>query len=125
MKILIIEDSKIDNQILYDLLKCKYEIDRAYDGDDGLKRLKNNNYDLVVLDIILPGYIEGIAIINYIEEERYKNKKNIKIIAISGGGVYLGKYRCLEMAKACGADRIVEKPINEQFIEEVDELLGI
>lgn len=55
MKILIVEDDKeIQELISYFLIKEGYEVDRASDGLEGLKLLREKKHDLVVLDLMLP-----------------------------------------------------------------------
>lgn len=55
MRILVVEDDKeIQELITYFLIKEGYEVDRASDGLEGLKLLKENKNDLVVLDLMLP-----------------------------------------------------------------------
>jgi len=55
MRILVVEDDKeIQELITYFLTKEGYEVDRASEGLEGLKLLKENKNDLVVLDLMLP-----------------------------------------------------------------------
>lgn len=55
MRILVVEDDKeIQELITYFLTKEGYEVDMASDGLEGLKLLKENKNDLVVLDLMLP-----------------------------------------------------------------------
>ena len=59
MRILVVEDDKeIQELITYFLIKEGYEVDRASDGLEGLKLLKENKNELVVLDLMLPN-LEG------------------------------------------------------------------
>ncbi len=55
MAILIIEDEKKLVDILKQALKSeRYSVDVAYDGEAGLKKAMNNNYAMIILDIMLP-----------------------------------------------------------------------
>ncbi|WP_410208559.1 response regulator transcription factor [Fusobacterium sp.] len=55
MKILVVEDDKeIQELIAYFLTNAGYEVDKAGDGLEGLKLLKEKKHNLVVLDIMLP-----------------------------------------------------------------------
>ena len=55
MRILVVEDDKdVQELITYFLTKEGYEVDRASDGLEGLKLLKENKNDLVILDLMLP-----------------------------------------------------------------------
>lgn len=55
-KILIIDDNKIEQDVLKEYLEDDgYDIDSELDGKNGVERLKNNKYDLIILDVMLPG----------------------------------------------------------------------
>lgn len=55
MKILVVEDDKeIQELITYFLTKEGYDVDKASDGLEGLKLLREKKHDLVVLDLMLP-----------------------------------------------------------------------
>lgn len=63
MRILIIEDEhKIANALKQGLSQEKYAVDVEYDADSGLGAALNENYDVMVIDRMLPGTIEGIDI---------------------------------------------------------------
>ena len=54
-KILIIEDYKLARELFQTLLTDKgYEVDTAIDAEEGLEKAKINNYDFVLIDLILP-----------------------------------------------------------------------
>ena len=62
MPILVIEDEKKLVDILKIALKGeRYSVDIAYEGEEGLKKALNNNYSLIILDIMLPKK-DGFAI---------------------------------------------------------------
>ena len=74
MRILIIEDEKSLADILsHRLKKEKYIVDISLDGEDGLYKALMDTYDLIILDIMLPG-INGIEILKKIKEEGIKSK---------------------------------------------------
>jgi len=54
-KILVVEDDKSIAQIIvYNLMKEGYEVENAYDGEDGLAKALRGDFDLILLDIMLP-----------------------------------------------------------------------
>jgi len=64
MRILIVEDDhKIANAVKKGLEQESYAVDVAYDGDDGLDSALTDEYDLIVLDWMLPGEYDGAGII--------------------------------------------------------------
>lgn len=67
MKILIVEDEKSLAELVRDRLKKeKYETDISYDGEEGLYNALSGAYDLILLDIMLPG-VNGIDILKEIK----------------------------------------------------------
>lgn len=79
-RILVIEDDEDINFIYEDVLNKKYDVTYVKNAEDGEKELKQNNFDLVLLDIILPGKTGD----EFFKEIRSKQKfKNLKIIVVS------------------------------------------
>ena len=67
--ILIIEDDKFLRELIAQkLIKEGYEISEAVDGEEGLKKIKEEKPDLVLLDLILPE-IDGFEVLTRIKED--------------------------------------------------------
>ena len=115
MKILVIDDDIWINKMITKLLESEgHEVFTAFDGKEGLKKLKSNeDIKLIITDIVMPEK-EGIETIIEIKRD-YKDKK---IIAISGGGK-LKPEGYLLLARKLGANEIMTKPFDN------DELLKI
>ena len=63
MRILIVEDEhKIANALKSGLEQHSYAVDVAYDGDEGLALAIAEPYDLLILDIMIPGSLDGLGI---------------------------------------------------------------
>ena len=80
--LLIIEDDKILSKTIEQCLKGRYDVDAAYDGGEGLLYAKQEIYDLIILDIMMPvmdGY-ETTAIIRKFSD---KVVADIPIVAIT------------------------------------------
>ena len=118
-KILVIDDDKNIRSLLRDFLERDgYEVTEAENGKIGLRLLRENGADLVITDLIMPEK-EGIETIREIR----RDFSDVKIIAISGGGV-VGPETYLEMAKSMGAHRVFDKPFNlKEMSEAIRELL--
>ncbi len=54
MKALIIEDDKILSNNICESLKHKFDMTQAFDGEEGLHRLFRENFDVVILDVMMP-----------------------------------------------------------------------
>lgn len=64
MRILVVEDEpKIANAVKRGLEQQSYAVDVAYTGDDGLTMAVTEPYDLLILDRMLPGSVDGIGIV--------------------------------------------------------------
>jgi len=118
-KILIVDDNIMIRKLIKNLLlsNCNGEeilIYEAEEGREGLDILSNNECDLVITDILMPG-MEGIEFIINL-----KNKyEGIKIIAMTEGMPFY-----LHMAKNLGVDRTFTKPLNhKEFKDSVFELI--
>jgi DNA-binding response OmpR family regulator len=67
--ILIIEDDKFLRELIArKLIKEGYEISEAIDGEEGIKKIKEEKPDLILLDLILPG-IDGFEVLARIKED--------------------------------------------------------
>lgn len=68
-KILIIEDDKFLRELIgQKLLKEGYDIIEAVDGEKGIKSIKDEKPDLILLDLILPG-MDGFEVLTKIKED--------------------------------------------------------
>lgn len=68
MRALIIEDnSKTIDYVRQGLKENLFVVDAAYDGEEGLFFAKNNHYDVIILDVMLPG-LDGWALVKKIRE---------------------------------------------------------
>jgi DNA-binding response OmpR family regulator len=69
MRVLIIEDEhKIANAIKQGLMQEKYAVDVEYDSDSGLGAALNESYDVMIIDRMLPGNLEGIDIARQVRQ---------------------------------------------------------
>lgn len=102
-KILIIEDELAIAELEKDYLELAgFEVELETEGNMGLQRVLFENYNLVVLDLMLPG-MDGFEICKRIREE-----KNIPIIMVSAKKDDIDKIRGLGL----GADDYMTKPFS-------------
>ncbi len=83
MKLLIVDDEQDLCRILADRLHIQYGIqpDVAYSGDEALEKVKTTAYDVVILDIEMPG-IDGMETLKRIKEINAK----IQVVLFTGHG---------------------------------------
>jgi len=102
-RILIIEDEVSIAELEKDYLELSgFEVEIEYSGDVGLTRVLNEEFDLVILDLMLPG-MDGFEICKNIRAE-----KNIPIIMVSAKKEDIDKIRGLGL----GADDYITKPFS-------------
>ena len=102
-KILVVDDEKmIVKGIRFSLLQEGWEVDAAYDGEEGLRLAKSNDYDAVLLDIMLPQR-SGMDVLREIREF-----SDMPVIMLTAKGEDIDKVTGLEY----GADDYITKPFN-------------
>lgn len=102
-KILIIEDDKSISEIQKDYLEMSgYIVKCAYDGKSGLDFLKEQSFDLVVLDLMLP-QVDGMEILRLLGEQ-----KDYPIVVLSAKDEEMYKIKALNL----GADDYITKPFS-------------
>ena len=112
-KILIVEDEITIADLEKDYLELSdFQVDICTSGDEGLKQALSGDYNLVILDLMLPS-MDGFEVCRRIREE-----KNIPILMISAKKEDIDKIRGLGM----GADDYMTKPFSPS--ELVESALG-
>ncbi|MFD2245546.1 response regulator transcription factor [Pontibacter ruber] len=102
MRILLVEDEpKVASFIKKGLEEQAYEVDQAYDGLFGVKLALQNEYDLIILDIILPN-LNGLDACREIR----KHNANVSILMLTALGTTDDKITGLD----AGADDYLTKP---------------
>lgn len=105
MKILVIEDEiSVASFIRKGLTEQSYLVDLAYDGQTGLQLVKQNEYDVIILDIILPE-INGLKLCAFIRE--YTKSPILMLSA-------LGTTNDIITGLDAGADDYLTKPFKFQ-----------
>lgn len=107
-KILLVEDERQMSILMeMELSHEGYEVDLAYDGHEALEKIESFNYDLILLDIMIP-YLDGLAVC-----KRVREKYNTPIIMLTAKGEISDKILGLDL----GANDYLTKPfeIEELF----------
>lgn len=103
-KILIVEDEPSMRLGLKDNLEFEsYEVETVEDGETALKSIRENNYDLVLLDVMLPK-LSGFDVCKTLRKEG----NNTSIILLTAKGEEIDKVLGLEL----GADDYITKPFS-------------
>lgn len=117
MRILIIEDEhKIAQALKKALVQENYAVDVSYDGDDGYAMATTEPYDLAIIDRMIPGKYDGLAIV----KEMRKEKIHTPIIILTAKGTISDRTTGLD----AGADDYLVKPFAlEELLARVRALL--
>ncbi|GAI58361.1 unnamed protein product [marine sediment metagenome] len=82
--ILVIEDDKFLRELIArKLIKEDFEVSEAVDGEEGIKKIKEEKPDLILLDLILPG-IDGFEVLSRMKKE--STLASIPVIILSNLG---------------------------------------
>jgi len=105
-RILVIEDEESILMALEDNLVMEgYDVDRSLEGKDGLSKAEHKDYDLIILDIMLPG-MNGLDICRNLRQKG----KSVPILMLTAKSQEIDKVLGLEL----GADDYVTKPFSSR-----------
>ena len=103
MKVLVVDDEKvIVKGIVFGIQNDETEVDTAYDGEEALARIRENDYDIILLDVMLPK-LDGFEVCR-----RVREFSQVPIIMLTAMGDDEDKISGLNY----GADDYVLKPFN-------------
>ena len=114
MKILVVEDDKHLNKAICDMLSKLAETEGIYDGSVAMEMVEYNIYDLIILDVMLPG-ADGFQIL-----EKIRSVGKCPVIMLTAKDSINSKVKGLKM----GADDYMTKPFyRDELIARVEALL--
>lgn len=109
MRLLIVEDEKeLCDTVAKSLYRSGYEVDTCYDGNEALDYIFSEDYDLIVLDLNLPGK-DGMDILREVRE----TNEETKVLILSARSQIADKVEGLD----AGANDYLEKPFHLQELE--------
>ena len=102
-KVLVVDDEKnIVKGMRFSLLQDGYEVDTAYDGEEALAKIQAGNYDIILLDVMLPK-LSGMEVLQQVREF-----SQVPVIMLTAKGEDMDKILGLDY----GADDYITKPFN-------------
>lgn len=108
MRILLIEDEKILSDTIKDILKNEYEVDQAFDGEEGELYAEQDIYDVIILDLMLP-IKNGYEVLSNIR----KNKILTPVIILTAKDTLNDKLQGFRE----GADDYLTKPFEKEELK--------
>ncbi|MES0337540.1 MAG: response regulator [Candidatus Magnetobacterium sp. LHC-1] len=117
-RIIVVDDERDIVELLsYNLKKEGFDVECSYDGEDALKKIKGAGFDLILLDLMLPG-IQGMELCRMLKGT--EQTASIPIIMLTAKSDEVDKVIGLEM----GADDYITKPFsNKELLARVKAVL--
>jgi osomolarity two-component system sensor histidine kinase NIK1 len=116
LKILLVEDNLLNQKVvLFNLKKYDYDILAVTNGLDAIKAVMKNRFDLILMDIMLPG-MNGFEItekIRHLETERAV-KEPVPIIALTANALDNDREKCISV----GMNEYLSKPFTANELRE-------
>ncbi|MEA3443499.1 MAG: response regulator [Bacteroidota bacterium] len=107
-RVLIVEDNPINQKVagIY-LQRLGFDMEIAENGEVGVEKFRNNNYDIILMDINMP-IMDGFQATFKIREIEKNNKQGSRtsIVAVTANAMNGDKEKCLEV----GMDHYISKP---------------
>jgi CheY-like chemotaxis protein len=107
MQVLLVEDNPMNRRVVRQMLElAEIGLDEAEEGEAGLQLLAQNHYDLVLMDLRMPG-MDGLTAIGK-NRARGDDKAKIPVIVVTADGAAEIRTRCVN----AGANDLVTKPLD-------------
>lgn len=107
MRVLFVEDNEVNRRVVKEMLTAGgIDMSEAEDGAAGLKMIEQNEYDLVLMDLRMPG-MDGMTAIRHIRA-RSDGKAQVPVIVVTADGGSTIDADC----KEAGADEVILKPVS-------------
>jgi len=118
-KILVVDDSSTMRKLVGFILESQgYEVVLTVTGSDALEKLKNEKFDVAIIDLIMP-VIDGFNLFSRIKEDEMN--KNLPCIMLTAEG----DWRNIRKSKKLGIGRYLIKPFKpRELLDAVEELMG-
>jgi len=110
-RILVVDDAELNREALVRLLTREgYQVETASEGADALRQLSQGGFDLVLLDVMMPG-VDGLQVIEAMHQDGAL--KQLPVIMLSALHEQETVLKCIQL----GAQDYLPKPINMQLLK--------
>ncbi|WP_201714093.1 response regulator transcription factor [Rossellomorea arthrocnemi] len=118
-KILIAEDEEVLRMLMVDTLEDEgHELDEAADGKEAIEHIMENDYDLILLDYMMPLYT-GLEVIEKVRKS--PDKSTVKIMMVSAKSQQTDK----DLVLKSGADYFIAKPYSPaELVQRIEDILN-
>ena len=120
-RVLIVEDQADIRKLIRMTLEFEdYEIHEANDGAAGLRMARSIKPDLMLLDVMMPGELDGLQVCHQIRKD--PATAHIRVVLLTARG----QARDREVGREAGADEYLIKPFSPlQLIDTIERLLAV
>lgn len=111
-RLLIVDDSEMNRELLIEMLKDEYDILQADNGQSGLDVLEEVKYDVaaILLDIVMP-VMDGFEFLNVLSERKVMDK--VPVLVISGENSVQNEKKCFD----AGVNDFIARPFNVDLVK--------
>ncbi|MBZ5199895.1 response regulator [Planomicrobium chinense] len=102
-KILVADDEDILRILISDTLEDDFEIEEAEDGKEALEKIRENDYDLIILDYMMP-YLTGLEVLEQIR----KDQNATRVLMLTAKAQDADREQAIQK----GADYFMSKPFS-------------
>ncbi|SRR6056297_446057 len=118
-KVLVVDDSMTNVFLLQTLLEEKnYEVMFCYDGKEAIEHVDNDDFDLILLDLMMPN-VDGFGVLKHLKEK--EKNETTKVIIITAREDTESQKKALDL----GATEYFTKPVEiEELMKRVSKYLS-
>ncbi|MBL0389047.1 response regulator [Tumebacillus sp. ITR2] len=119
-RILLAEDEDVLRMLVVDSLEdCGFEIDEAVDGVEAFEKIQANDYDLVLLDYMMPG-MTGLEVVEKTRQLAVAGKSDVKIMMLTAKSQKADQ----DLARQTGVNYFLAKPFSPlELVNLVEDIL--
>jgi len=111
-KILVVDDEMNIRRVVREYAEFEgYEVDEAENGMAAIEKVKNNDYDLIVMDIMMPK-MDGVETLNKLKK---LDNFDVPVIALTADAMQGTRVKYIEL----GFDEYLSKPIDRELLKQV------
>jgi DNA-binding response OmpR family regulator len=84
-RVLVVDDDVAIRILIAKLLSRMFEVDSARDGAEAIEKLRDHDYAVIILDLMMPR-IDGLGVVNYLREHNPEKLSRVIVVTAFGAG---------------------------------------
>jgi CheY-like chemotaxis protein len=107
MQVLFVEDDPMNRRVVKDMLRVVgADMEEAADAETGLEMIENGSYNIILMDLRMPG-MDGLTAIRHLRAKAGSPKATLPVIVVTADTAIDLREQCI----AAGADEVILKPV--------------